>query len=251
MALLRKDYAKNRRKSRLRLGHLIAHFAGWKALAITTQKIDEYVEIRQAAGAQGSPARPAAPATINRELAALKRMFQLAVEKTLLPRKPSISLLPEDNVRDGFLDPPDFQAFLAALRAEDADVADLTEFAFRTALRRGNVVDAVWSWFTLDTEAGHVVGGRMRVPGTATKNKKPLTLPLAGDLLALIDRRWQVRRLDTPQVFHRGGVPLRRFEAVWRRAAAAIGQPGLLFHDLRRSAALDSSAAMVLTSRPS
>ncbi len=239
VALLRKDYAKNRRKSRLRLGHLIAHFAGWKALAITTQKIDEYVEIRQAAGAQGSPARPAAPATINRELAALKRMFQLAVEKTLLPRKPSISLLPEDNVRQGFLDPPEFLAFEAALRARDADVADATAFAYRTALRRANVLGAVWSWFTLDVEDGHVVGGRMTIPGTKMKNRKALSLPLQGDLLSLIDRRFQHRRRhpEVAHVFHRAGRPIVRFDRAWREAAAAIGRPDLLFHDLRRSAA--------------
>src|SRR5262249_6661999 len=33
------------------------------------------------------------------------------------------------------------------------------------------------------------------------------------------------------------GVPVTRFDALWRQAATAIGRPGLLFHDLRRSAA--------------
>jgi integrase len=37
-------------------------------------------------------------------------------------------------------------------------------------------------------------------------------------------------------VFHNDGVRLRRLDETWRAATAAIGRPGLLFHDLRRSA---------------
>ncbi len=229
--LIRRDYVEKGNRSRLgyKLAHLADTFAGVAAMNITTQTVKDYVAGRQAAGASR--------ATVNRELAALRRMFRLAVGDGLMPSMPKITTPAEQNARDGFLDPPEFNAFLAALRAEDGDVADLAEFAYRTALRRGNVVEAVWPWFALDVDGGQVVGGRMRVPGSATKNKKPLNLPLSGDLLALVDRRWRVRLPGCPYVFHRQGVALRRFDAEWRAAAAAIGQPALLFHDLRRSAA--------------
>ena len=229
--LLRRDHTRKGNRSRIeyKLSRLAESFAGWKALAITSDAIEAHADARQAQGA--------AAGTINRERPRSAVCSGSPCARGKLPTMPAVSLVREDNVREGFLDPADFQAFLAALRAEDEDVAHITEFAFRTLLRRGNVVGAVWPWFTLDVESGHVVGGRMRVPGTATKNKQPLSLPLAGDLLALIDRRWQVRRADTQHVFHRDGVPLRRFEGVWRAAATAIGIPGFLFHDLRRSAA--------------
>ena len=204
-------------------------FAGVSALSITTDAVDKYRETREGMGA--------AAATINRELAALRRMFRLAVRKGKLPTMPDISLLAEDNVRDGFVDPPDFAVFLTALRTQDADAADAAEFAYRTALRRSNVLGAVWTWFALDVQHGRVRGGALRLPGTATKNKQALTLPLAGDLLALVDRRWQLRVPACPHVFHRGGVQLQRFDQAWKAAATAIGQPRLLFHDLRRSAA--------------
>jgi integrase len=98
-------------------------------------------------------------------------------------------------------------------------------------------VRAVWTWFKLKLDGGRVVGGYVRIPGAATQNKSALDLPLTGELLAVVDRRWQQRIASSPYVFHTDGVPRPRFEKSWRAAAAAIGMPGLLFHDLRRSGA--------------
>jgi len=58
---------------------------------------------------------------------------------------------------------------------------------------------------------------------------------LVGELAAVIDRRLTVRRLDCPSIFHRDGEPVGDFRKVWKRACAAIGLPGRLVHDLRRS----------------
>lgn len=43
----------------------------------------------------------------------------------------------------------------------------------------------------------------------------------------------------TPYVFHLRGVPIGYIYPAWRKAVKAIGKPGLLFHDLRRSAIID------------
>jgi hypothetical protein len=229
--LLRKDYRRKRNRSRIefRLAHLAATFGDQAALSITTQAVEDYAEQRELAGA--------ARATVNRELAALRRMFRLALWKGLLPSMPKISTPAEDNVREGFLDPPELAAFLDALRPLDAVAADATEFAYRTILRRENVLAAQWTWFRLDVRGGHVQGGAMHLPGQAMKNKDALSLPLLGDLLALIDRRWQQRVPSCPYLFHHDGHRLVRFDADWKAARAVIGQPALLFHDLRRSGA--------------
>jgi len=205
--------------------------AGDRALDITAHRIDRYVEAREQAGAR--------PATINRELAALRRAFRLAVHKQLLPTMPAVTLLAEDNAREGFVDPPEFAALLAELTTLGApDVADAAEFAYLTCLRRGNVLGARWTWFTLEVDvSGTVVNGSVRLPGTVTKNKKPLSLALTGPLLALIARRWAKRIPDCPFVFHRDGHRIVRFDGAWKAACAAVGLPGLLFHDLRRSGA--------------
>jgi integrase len=230
--LLRRDYTRKRNRSRLesKLTRLAEVFAGDRALEITTDRIDRYIEAREKAKAR--------PATINRELAALRRAFRLAVAKNLLPTIPAITLLSEaDNVREGFVDPPEFAALLATLtELGAADVADAAEFAYLTCLRRSNVLGAVWPWFKLELDrSGAVVAGSVRLPGSVTKNKKPLSLALTGPLLALIARRWSQRIPDCPFVFHRQGRPLVRFDRPWNAACDAVGLPRTLFHDLRRS----------------
>src|SRR5215475_4918829 len=62
--LLRRDYARKRNRSRLesKLARLAEVFAGDRALDITTDRVDRYIEARVEAKVR--------PATINRELAA-------------------------------------------------------------------------------------------------------------------------------------------------------------------------------------
>jgi hypothetical protein len=57
----------------------------------------------------------AAAATINRELAALKRAFSLAEDAGRVAQRPRFSLLHEDNARAGFFEPEQFAALLNVL----------------------------------------------------------------------------------------------------------------------------------------
>jgi integrase len=83
-------------------------------------------------------------------------------------------------------------------------------------------------------------GREIRLPDS--KNDQPRTLPLMGDLAAIVERRWADRVVGDrliPWVFHHpNGRPvapttLRKW---WRAAREGAGHPTLLFHDLRRSA---------------
>jgi integrase len=112
------------------------------------------------------------------------------------------------------------------------------------------------------------------VPGKIVKNRKPTTIPLTGRLWTVIERRWDrrtVKRKGKPDllsqyVFHRGdGRRLGEFRKTWKVACRVAGfperdragkasLPGLLFHDLRRSAArnlirsgVDQAVAMKIT----
>jgi site-specific recombinase XerD len=227
----RREHARRGNRSRLeyKLAHLAAHFGDTPALAITSEAVDAYADARLAAGAQ--------PGTVNRELAALRRAFRLVVRKDLLPRMPHVTLRREDNTRQGFLDPPDFAALLAALRDRDPLVADVTECAYFTCLRRTNVLRLQWPDVAPVVDGGRLVAGELRLASTQTKNRAPLTLPLTGRLLGLFARRWDARHATSLAVFQVDGRALTRFDDCWRAATAAIGRPGFLFHDLRRSGA--------------
>jgi site-specific recombinase XerD len=75
-----------------------------------------------------------------------------------------------------------------------------------------------------------------------TKNDGPRLLSLTGDLTKLIDRRWRRRivgdRMARLVFHHRSGRPVSAtaLRKCWRSATAAAAHPGLIFHDLRRSA---------------
>jgi len=71
----------------------------------------------------------------------------------------------------------------------------------------------------------------------AAKNKKAKVIPLRGEVLAILERRAALRRLDCVFVFHRDGHPLGDYRKAWRTACKAPGLTGLVPHDLRRSAA--------------
>ncbi|HVQ78273.1 MAG TPA: hypothetical protein VMT79_22340 [Candidatus Binatia bacterium] len=119
--LLQNDYATNKRRSVDRIGHALTHlrpvFEGAKASAINTDRIVRYTRDRLDDGA--------ANATVNRELAALKRMFTLAIQARKIPMKPHIPMLREDNAREGFFEEADFRRLLTHLPDPIRPVAEV------------------------------------------------------------------------------------------------------------------------------
>jgi integrase len=68
-----------------------------------------------------------------------------------------------------------------------------------------------------------------------SKNEEPRILPLQGELLAIITRAHNNRRLDCPYVFQSDGAPIGDFRKAWRNALRATGLGKILIHDMRRS----------------
>jgi integrase len=98
-----RDYRINSRKSLADAEtrwnqHLKPFFGGMRAIDVTSEQLARYVDKRQQ--------EEAANATINRELAALKRMFRLGQQSTppKVVRAPKFPKLAENNIRKGFLE---------------------------------------------------------------------------------------------------------------------------------------------------
>jgi hypothetical protein len=95
------DYRINQKKSleraEISAAHLKKFFEGYRVPEVTTSQISAYVEKRMEDGASNS--------TINRELAALKRMLNLSAKCTppKVDRVPYVPMLKEGNVRKDFL----------------------------------------------------------------------------------------------------------------------------------------------------
>ena len=86
-ALIITDYTNNRRKSlgdlkTTRLPRLDAVFGGTKAIDISTTSVERYKTLRLK--------DRSAPATVNRELASLKRMFRLGLRQGMVATMPYI-----------------------------------------------------------------------------------------------------------------------------------------------------------------
>src|SRR5579885_2666326 len=216
------DYQINRRRSlssaRLSISHLRRFFGTEIAIDITTARVKAYARNRQKDGA--------ANASINRELAALKRMFSLAVQDGRLSTMPFIPTLEEDNVRQGFVD---HGAFVALRQNLPEYLKDPVTFLYLSGWRLGEMKALEWRDVDL---AGRVV----RLRPETSKNKDGRLLPLSGELLEIMERAQAKRRLDCPYVFHRDGEPIGDFRKAWSNACKASGLGRILVHDLRRTA---------------
>jgi site-specific recombinase XerD len=83
--------------------HLQAHFAGKRSAEITPEAIEDYIKTRRQE--LSKLRKPMSPASIYRELAALSKMFTLAIRHKKADRNPvmAVERLQEHNVRDRVL----------------------------------------------------------------------------------------------------------------------------------------------------
>ncbi len=222
------EYRANDRKSLMWLKrridlHLMPVFNGLSAIEITTERARTYMIARQQQGASNG--------TINRELAALKRMFNLASKMTppKVTRVPFIPMLKESNVRQGFFE---HREYLALLRELPHYLKPLLTFGYFTGARKGELLQLRWCQIDLEARTAHLE------PGT-TKNGQARTIPLTDELLQLLRNQEvtnQTHSANCEFVFCRRGKQIGNFQRAWTSACKRAGLVGRLFHDLRRSA---------------
>lgn len=216
------------------------YFGGVRACRVTADKVEAFIRHQQRATDDEGNEDPYSNAAINRQTGALRQAFRLAARKRKISRVPYIPMLTEDNARQGFVEPNDFERLAAKL---PDPIGDLARFAYVTGWRKGQLLALRWS---------QVNRGERKVwPAAQARNKRTPALPLEGDLWNVIERRWKARRfrvLDdqgepkgpthlSEYVFHSGqGAPIVDFKKSWATACRAVGLPNVLFHDLRRSA---------------
>ena len=225
--------------------HLRPFFGAMKAKHVGTDNIQAYIASRREPTIRTLPngkkraIAPASNGTINRELALLRRAFNLG-KKSSPPKVatvPSIPVLAENNVRKGFFEDA---AFTAIRRALPDEIKPLVTFAFYTGCRKGEILSLKWEQVDL---AERVI--RLE-PGT-TKNDEGRTIFMAPELYETLVIQKEMRDLHFPEcswVFSRAGEPIKDFRTAWESACKAAGlvttvgdteKPQKLFHDLRRT----------------
>ncbi len=174
--LLFDEYRANGRRSldrvKAAVDHLTGFFAGWRAQAVSTDRILAYVRHRQQ--------QEAANATINRELAALKRMFRLGERAGRIVRRPFIDLLQEHNARTGFFEREECDAVLAHL---PDDLRAVFTVAYLTGWRVKSEI-LTRQWVHVDFQSGW-----LRLEPGETKNAEGRQFPLTPALRAVLERQ--------------------------------------------------------------
>ena len=225
-ALLVEDYALNNRlvEDAERLTSQLRTFFGCDYALEIADRVPAYVRTRRCD--HNKSGSLIANGTVNRELSALRRMFTLAWQRGMVTSRPYIPMMREENVREGFFDPAEFDVLAAGL---PPDVADFARFAFLTGWRFGEIQSLEWRDVSLES-------GTIRLRRPRSKNRSGRVLALEGGLLDLVRHRANLRRLECPYVFHRQGRQIRSIRNAWQKACEQAGMTGRLFHDLRRSA---------------
>jgi integrase len=199
------------------LPNLNDYFEGWRAAEITTDAIRAFIRKRQD--------EHRANGTINRELALLRRMLRLAVQDGKLRDVPHFPMLQEAAARKGFLDHAGYQKLRQELPGYLRPVLAMGYF---TGMRKAEILKLRWSNVDL-------LGAEIRLDAGTTKSGEPRSISITGELLEML-RIERKRNPDVEYVFARDGESIGSFFKAWKSAAKRAGLPGLLFHDLRRTA---------------
>ena len=169
------------------------HFGRYTVQACTALVVSHYMAARQRAGRK--------PSTINREISILRFAFRLGYEHDLVPRMPVIKNLPDLAVRNEFFTRAEIDALLPCLPEY---LRDAVLFGFLTGWRKGEITGLRWS----NVNRAEAV---IRLEPAQNKGRTVRVLALQGELAALIERRWQARKVGPTlalHVFHDARLPI-------------------------------------------
>jgi integrase len=169
------------------------------------------------------------PASVNRELAALSKIFSLALRDGVTNTNPVrlVTRFREDNLRHRTLTVAEEARLLAALEFKPL-LRSVVVVALHTGMRKGEILGLRWS---------HVDFLRNVVWVTQTKSGKDRIVPMNAVVRAEL-LRWQTERqsefvFTNPET----GVALTDFKKSWQTACRVAQIEDFHFHDLRHTAA--------------
>jgi len=222
-----RDYRINQRKSlddaeaRWKL-HLEPFFGRMKASEVSSDLVARYVDSRLKEKARN--------ATVNREMAALKRMFRLGLYCTppKVNRIPKIPRLAENNIRKGFLEDGQFEKL----------ISNSPELWFRAIVDVGRTYGwRIGELIELRVRQVDLLGKVIRLDPGTTKNRDGREVSMTQNVHALLSQCVFGKQPDDFVFTRETGERVKDFRETWRNACIAAGVPKLLFHDLRRTAA--------------
>lgn len=215
---------KNRRASTARrnkslLEQLLKFFGDPKLRDIRTREVEAYKSRR---------ADHAKPATVNREIASLRHLFNLAIKWDYVTENPvarKVEFLEENNTITRCLADEEEGRLMASLPQHLKAIA---KFALHTGMRRGEILNLTWPDISLEN-------GLIRVRPESSKGKRHREIPIdevAREVLSELPRS-----IDCPYVFWNPdtGDVRKELKTAWLSAVKRAGIKDFRFHDLRHT----------------
>ncbi len=198
--------------------HLLAFFGNMKADAVSSAALRRYAEFRRKEKVSNS--------TINRELAVMQSGYTIAYGETprRVAQKLSFSRLAEPKPRQGFIEQAQYLKIAAGCK--ELFMRTMLALAYTFGFRKGELL-------SLRVSDVDLFGGTVRL--RTSKNGEPRQINLTAETRNLL-AACIAGKSGVEPVFTRGSKAVRYFGRSWDIIAATAGCPGLLFHDLRRSA---------------
>jgi integrase len=208
--------------------HLKSFFGGMLAKNVGTDTLSRYIEARRK--------ESAANGTINRELSLLQRSFMLAYESQ--PRKIAHPLrfhrLTESKPRQGFIEQKQYDALAA--NCSDLFMRTMLCLSYSFGFRKAELIgNKKAKQPPLKVSDVNLFDGILQLRDS--KNGEPRKVSLTGDAKNLLAACCAGKSPeDTVFTRGKGTKAVADFRGTWDKVTLAAGVPGLLFHDLRRSA---------------
>jgi len=202
-------------RDEITLNHLASFFATKYLDEISPLDIEEYKAERL---------KRVAPATVNRELACLKHMFNKAIEWGKADKNPAlkVKLLREDNRRVRYLERDEIKALLDACADH---LRPIVVTALNTGMRKGEILPLEWSQVDL-------VRGKIYLYDT--KSGKPRDVDINDWVADTLSELSQNRK--GPYVFcSEKGKPYGDIKRSFETAKRKAGIEDFRFHDLRHN----------------
>lgn len=205
--------------------HLLRHLGEIQAIQLTLRHVDEYRNLRFAEKTQRCQAPT--PATLDREIALLRRILNYAVECKTLGKNPiqGVRLLRKPNVRKVVLSRVEFQHLLDAAEPEFKPILIV---AYDQGLRKNEVLNLRWSQVDLKE-------GTIRLAPQDTKGEEHRVVYLTKRVLEAIKASPRYLHCDYVFVNPQTQTRWKEVRSMFQRACASAGLHGIWFHDQRRS----------------
>ena len=199
-----------------------------RAHVIEARKTLQAQEVKKGPG-KGAPL---APATINRRVALLSKVFRVAIEEWDWARDNPchVRSLREDNERDRLLTDEEQKALYGALKVHpEPSLYPFVMVALYTGMRASEVQRLTWQ--NIDIADGHIQIKK-------SKNNEKRSVVVGGEALELL-KAWRNERALRWQGYVFGnsttGKAPYNYRAHWKQAKESAGVEDFRFHDLRHA----------------